>query len=73
MVDPTHEEEVVIDGRLILAMNVHREICTLQMTGGVALLPDQVHVMMTSSNVMCHHRSGDVLKLPLLKLVKLMN
>lgn len=40
--DPGFEEEQVMDGRLTVAMNVHREICALQMAGGVALHPDQV-------------------------------
>ena len=42
LVDPTHQEERVMDGRLVVAMNVHREICALQMAGGVAILPEQV-------------------------------
>lgn len=42
LVDPGFEEEQVMDGRLTVAMNVHREICALQMAGGVALHPDQV-------------------------------
>jgi len=41
-VDPTQLEEKVMDGKLVVGMNVHREICALQMTGGVAILPDQV-------------------------------
>ena len=43
--DPTHEEEQVMDGRLIVGMNIHREICALQMTGGVAILPEQVRLI----------------------------
>ena len=36
------EEEQVMDGRLVVGMNIHREICVLQMIGGVAILPEQV-------------------------------
>ena len=42
LVDPTLSEEAVMDGRLVVGMNVHREICALQMSGGVALLPELV-------------------------------
>jgi hypothetical protein len=42
LVDPTYEEERVMSGHLLIAMNVNSEICTLQMTGGVALQPDQI-------------------------------
>jgi len=31
-----------MEGRLVIGMNVHREICALQMTGGVALEREQV-------------------------------
>lgn len=31
-----------MEGRLVVGMNVHREICVLGMAGGVAVLPDQV-------------------------------
>ena len=31
-----------MDGRLVVGMNIHREICALQMAGGVAILPEQV-------------------------------
>ena len=42
LVDPTHHEEQVMDGKLVVGMNSHREVCTLQLMGGVALLPEQV-------------------------------
>ena len=41
--DPTHHEEQVMDGKLVVGVNSHREVCTLQLMGGVALLPEQVH------------------------------
>ena len=31
-----------MDGRMVVGINVHREICALQMSGGVALLPELV-------------------------------
>lgn len=34
-----------MEGRLVVGMNVHREICVLGMAGGVAVLPDQVGVL----------------------------
>jgi len=42
VVDPSLEEELVMEGRLVVGMNVHQEVCVLQMNGGVPLLPDQV-------------------------------
>ena len=42
LVDPTEKEEAVMDGTMVMAMNVHREICTVQMSGGMLLLKDQV-------------------------------
>ncbi|XP_013408376.1 exosome complex component RRP45 [Lingula anatina] len=42
LVDPTEKEEKVMDGKMVIAMNKHREICTLQMTGNMLLLKDQV-------------------------------
>lgn len=31
-----------MDGKLVVGVNSHREVCTLQLMGGVALLPEQV-------------------------------
>ena len=33
-----------MEGRLVIGMNIHREICALQMTGGVAIEQDQVMI-----------------------------
>ena len=44
LVDPSLAEEVVMEGRLVVGMNIHREICVLSMAGGVAILPDQVTI-----------------------------
>lgn len=40
--DPHEREERVMDGLLVIAMNKHREICTLQSSGGIMLLKEQV-------------------------------
>ncbi|XP_026118201.1 exosome complex component RRP45-like [Carassius auratus] len=41
LVDPCEREERVKDG-LVIAMNKHREICSIQSSGGIMLLKDQV-------------------------------
>ncbi|XP_065890227.1 uncharacterized protein [Dysidea avara] len=42
LVDPTDKEEQVMDGRLIVGVNEHKEICALHLAGGVAILPEQI-------------------------------
>ena len=42
LVDPTEKEEIVMNGRMTMAMNIHREICGAVMGGGVSLESDQV-------------------------------
>lgn len=42
LVDPSDKEEKVMDGKMVIGMNKHREICTLQVTGQMLLLKDQV-------------------------------
>ncbi|XP_030047639.1 exosome complex component RRP45 [Microcaecilia unicolor] len=42
LVDPSDREERVLDGMLVIAMNKHREICTIQSSGGIMLLKEQV-------------------------------
>nr|XP_020451822.1 exosome complex component RRP45 [Monopterus albus] len=42
LVDPSEQEERVMDGLLIIAMNKHREICSIQSSGGIMLLKEQV-------------------------------
>ncbi|GAA6067492.1 exosome complex component RRP45, partial [Tachysurus ichikawai] len=44
LVDPCEKEELVMDGLLVLAMNKHREICSIQSSGGIMLLKDQVRM-----------------------------
>ena len=43
--DPSEREERVMDGLLVIAMNKHREICTIQSSGGIMLLKDQVSIL----------------------------
>ena len=45
LVDPSEREERVMDGLLVIAMNKHREICTIQSSGGIMLLKDQVSIL----------------------------
>ncbi|NP_001006077.1 exosome complex component RRP45 [Danio rerio] len=42
LVDPCEREERVKDGLLVIAMNKHREICSIQSSGGIMLLKEQV-------------------------------
>lgn len=42
LVDPNEREERVMDGLLVIAMNKHRELCTIQSSGGIMLLKEQV-------------------------------
>jgi exosome complex component RRP45 len=41
-VDPTELEERCMDGKLIIGMNRHREICTMQLSGNNLLFKDQI-------------------------------
>ena len=43
-----------MEGRMTIAMNTHQEVCVLQLTGGVAILPDQVCWMYSErESLMC--------------------
>ncbi|RNA07885.1 Exosome complex component RRP45, partial [Brachionus plicatilis] len=42
LVDPTELEEKCMDGKLVIGMNRHREICTMQLSGNMLLLKDQI-------------------------------
>lgn len=42
--DPSEREERVMDGVLVIAMNKHQEICTIQSSGGIMLVKDQVNL-----------------------------
>lgn len=47
--DPTEREERVMDGLLVIAMNKHHEICTIQSSGVVMLVQDQVNLCLDQS------------------------
>jgi len=42
VVDPLWKEEQVMQGRMTLILNVHKELCGVQKAGGVPLLPQQI-------------------------------
>jgi len=42
LIDPSEKEEKVMEGKMVIGMNKHREICTLQVTGQMLLLKEQV-------------------------------
>ncbi|NXM77458.1 EXOS9 protein, partial [Serilophus lunatus] len=42
LVDPSEREERVMDGLLVIAMNKHHEICTIQSSGVVMLVEEQI-------------------------------
>ncbi|KAK3719854.1 hypothetical protein RRG08_040155 [Elysia crispata] len=42
LVDPSSKEEKVMEGKMVVGMNKHRELCTLQVTGQMLLLKEQV-------------------------------
>ena len=48
VIDPTEREEAVANGALVIAMNKHREICLLKMTGDMLLLQEQVRLSIFS-------------------------
>ena len=51
LLDPIDKEERVMEGKMVIAMNKHREICALQMTGSMLLLKSQVKYRLTSYSV----------------------
>ncbi|XP_030836167.1 exosome complex component RRP45 [Strongylocentrotus purpuratus] len=42
LVDPTEKEEKVMEGTMVVGMNVHRELCTMQVTGSMLILKEQI-------------------------------
>ncbi|XP_063970350.1 exosome complex component RRP45-like [Lytechinus pictus] len=42
LVDPTEKEERVMEGTMVVGMNVHRELCTMQVTGSMLILKEQI-------------------------------
>ncbi len=63
--DPSLIEEKVMDGKMVIGMNKHREICMLQITGEMLLLKEQVHFMFelirTSSHRRIDMKNGSIL------------
>ncbi|KAJ3614785.1 hypothetical protein NHX12_018355 [Muraenolepis orangiensis] len=47
LVDPCEREERVMDGLLMITMNKHREICSIQSSGGIMLLKEQAMTEIT--------------------------
>ena len=50
LVDPVFKEESIMEGNMVISMNSHRELCTVQMTGGMLLLKDQVSTLCFLAN-----------------------
>ena len=50
LIDPNATEERVMDGKMVIGMNKHRELVTLQLTGSVLLHKDQVLNTMHSAS-----------------------
>ena len=46
IIDPEEKEESIIDGKLMMAFNIHNEVCCVQMNGGVCLDYEQVTLKM---------------------------
>jgi exosome complex component RRP45 len=42
-VDPSYKEEAVMEGRMTLTLNSHREICSVQKAGNPAISLDQLN------------------------------
>jgi len=49
--DPDHEEEAVMDGKLVLGINPYREICTLHLAGHMLISKEQVLRLASSEAV----------------------
>jgi len=43
LIDPTELEEKCMDGKLVIGMNKHRELSTMQLSGNILLLKDQIN------------------------------
>lgn len=71
--DPNEREERVMDGLLVIAMNKHREICTIQSSGGIMLLKDQVSALINVPLRINKSLGGLVVKNSVLSLLWLMS
>lgn len=63
--DPSEREERVMDGLLVIAMNKHREICTIQSSGGIMLVKDQVnlcfdHSLSYKNSFLCYNLDSEI-------------
>ena len=47
--EPNFQEEFVIDGKLMIGMNVQYEIMTLKLSGPVSILPYQIYACFNTS------------------------
>ena len=43
IIDPEEKEESIINGKLMMAFNIHNEVCCVQMNGGVCIDYEQVY------------------------------
>ena len=43
IIDPEEKEESIINGKLMMAFNIHNEVCCVQMNGGVCVDYEQVY------------------------------
>jgi len=42
IIDPTEKEEQILDGKIVMAMNSHRELCAVHCSGGSVFRKDQL-------------------------------
>eukprot|EP00002_Diphylleia_rotans_P021745 TRINITY_DN4242_c0_g2_i1.p1 TRINITY_DN4242_c0_g2~~TRINITY_DN4242_c0_g2_i1.p1 ORF type:complete len:342 (-),score=101.51 TRINITY_DN4242_c0_g2_i1:427-1452(-) len=75
VIDPCYKEELVMDGRIIVTVNVQQQICALQKAGGTPLTIEQVSkcaqmaaikVSQTYETINAVLKSADVIANPLL-------
>lgn len=50
-VDPLWKEEQVMEGRMTLTLNVHKELCGVQKAGGVPLDASQIVTYVSTARV----------------------
>ena len=60
VVDPSLKEEDVSVGRLVVALNAHREVCGLHKPGGVALPPGRLVECIRIASAKVAELSGDL-------------
>ena len=56
--EPNFQEESVIDGKLMIGMNVQYEIMTLKLSGPVSILPYQIYACCNTSTSNLHNYNG---------------